>query len=563
MADNITEFYTELRKELAESSPQKHKNNLNKLKFRLSKKYKIKKLPTDIEIYLNTGLKIETKPSRTLSGVSVVAIMTKPLKCPHGKCLYCPGGIDSFYGDVPQSYTGNEPATMRAIRNDYDPYLQVFNRLEQYVALGQNFNKIELIIMGGTFPSYELSYQDEFIMYAFKAMNDFSDMFFSKDEINLKKYKAFFELPGNIDDENRAKNLKQKILKLKQHKLKSLKYEQKRNEDSKVKCVALAIETRPDYAKEAHIKTMLNQGCTRVELGVQSVNDKILKFAKRGHNVKDIIESTRLMKDSFLKVGYHMMLGLDSVTNEKKMFAELFSNPVFRPDALKIYPALVIKGTGLYNLWLKKKYRPIKSDDAVKLISEIKNDIPEYVRIMRIERDIPEKEIVAPDLKTNLRQYIDRYMKEHGLKCECIRCREIKEQTIDIKKIKYNVYEYSASLGKEYFISADYLFEGKNYLVGFLRLRKPFKPFIGNLNDAVGIRELHVYGKSLSIGESGKKESQHRGIGKKLMQMAEKIAFTKLKAKKIAIISGVGARSYYKKLGYKYDGFYMSKNKSH
>lgn len=567
------DFYNELKEYREEIESLEHKEQkklVTKLKYKLSKKYKISKLPTDIQILLNTGIKIKTKPTRTNSGVTVVAIMTKPLPCPHalnkgvGPCLMCPGGQNSFYGDVPQSYTGNEPATMRAIRNNYDPYLQVFNRLEQYVAIGQNLNKIELIIMGGTFPSYDIDYQNEFVMYALKAMNDFSKLFINENNtIKFKKYLEFFEMPSDMKNEGRIKRIKEKVLELKNKncdnkKENSLEFQKKYNEhDSRIKCIAMVIETRPDYAKEEQIINMINQGCTRVEIGVQTIDDKKLEFLRRGHNNNDAIISTRLMKDSLLKVGYHMMIGVDKRENEINMFKELFENQDYRPDAIKIYPMLVIQGTKLYELYKEGKFIPTETNEAVEIIGQIKKFIPKYVRIMRIQRDIPHTEVIAGVKKTNLRQYVLKYTKEHHIECQCIRCQEIKDKLkIDISKIKYEKLFYEASKGQEVFISALY----ENKLVGFLRLRKLFKPFINELKgNTAGIREVHVYGQSLTIGKKSDLSGQHKGIGKTLMKLAQEISFNEWKCDKIAVISGIGVRNYYRKLGYKLIGNYMIK----
>ena len=316
----------------------------SQLKRELCKKYKIHKPPTNFEILLHAKEsdlkkiknKLLTKPTRTISGVSPIAVMTRPFKCPHGKCLMCPGGPDSHFGDVPQSYTGKEPATMRGIRNKYDPYLQVFNRLEQYVVLGHSIDKIELIIMGGTFPSFPKKYQDQFVTYAFKAMNDFSKLFFNKNKFNIKKFKKFFYLPGPVGDPERTKKIHKKLEKLK--KKSTLEKQQKINETSNVRCIAICIETRPDYCKKQHIKQMLRLGTTRVELGVQHIDNKVLKKIKRGHTVEDTIQATKLLKNAFLKVGYHIMPGLpsSSIKKDKQMFKELFSNENFKPDAIKI-----------------------------------------------------------------------------------------------------------------------------------------------------------------------------------------------------------------------------------
>lgn len=529
-------------------------NALKLIKSRLAKKYNLNKTPSNIELlnYLSVKPKeIVTKPTRTISGVAPIAVMTKPHKCPHikkgiGPCIMCPGGLNSYFGNVPQSYTGKEPATMRAIRNNYDPYLQVFNRLEQYTLLNQNFDKIEIIIMGGTFPSMNKKYQDEFVGYIFKALNDFSELFFKKGKFNFIKFKEFFELPGDIKNKDRVRNIHKKLLKLK--KKSNLIKEQLKNEKAKIRCVALCIETRPDYCKKVHIDQMLRLGCTRVELGVQTIYDDILKKINRGHNVKETIEATKLLRDSFLKVGYHMIPGLPYSNKEQdiKMFKELFSNEDFKPDALKLYPCMILKGTKLYDLWKEEKYKPLTTKEAVDLIVEIKKFVPKYCRIMRTQRDIPTYAIEAGVDKTNLRQYIQEEMKKQEVKCQCIRCRELKNKNVNLNHLKILKYEYKTSKGKEIFISA----EADDCLIGFCRLRI-------NKNSA-GIRELHVYGKSIEIDKDDVNSAQHKGIGKKLLKEAENIA-KKFKIKKLFVISGIGVKEYYKKLGYKKDGYYMSR----
>jgi elongator complex protein 3 len=540
------------------------KEKLSKLKVKLCKKHKLRKIPTDIEILLNSKIKdiskvkkyLLTKPVRSISGVAPIAVMTKPFLCPHGKCSYCPGGINSVFGNVPQSYTGKEPATRRAIRNKYDAYLQVMNRLEQFIVSGHNPEKIELIVMGGTFPSFPMKYQEEFIKDSFKAMNDFSYLFY-KNIFDIVKFKDFFELPGDIENKERTKRIQDKLLKLKNKKLK-LETAQKKNETSKIRDVALCIETRPDYCYEKHINEMLRLGTTRVELGVQTVYDKILKKIKRGHLVKDTIKATQLLKDSFLKVGYHMMPGLPDVSREMDLNSlnKMIKNPDFKPDALKIYPCMVMEGTELYKKYKEKKFRPLSTKQAADLIAEFKKNVPEYMRIMRVQRDIPTFMTEEGVDKTNLRQYIEKITKNKKIKCRCIRCREPKNKAIDFENIKIKKYFYEASNGMEVFISAE---DAKNdILAGFCRLRKPYRPFRKEITKkSVGIRELHVYGEAIGLGKKGK--VQHRGLGRKLLKEAEKISKEKFSAKKILVISGVGARRYFAQLRYERDGPYMSK----
>jgi len=538
------------------------KDDLTKLKIRLCSKHKIKKIPTDIEILLNTPIDkittvkryLLTKPTRSKSGVSVVAIMSKPHKCPHGKCAICPGGLDSEFGDVPQSYTGKEPATRRAIRNRYDAYLQVFNRLEQYVASGHEPEKIELIIMGGTFISTSKRYREGFVKDAFSAMNDFSKMFYKKGRFDIIGFKEFFELPGDIKDLARERSIRKKVLALKKNVNKSLLIEQRKNERANVRCVGLTIETRPDYGKLKEGLEMLKLGCTRVEIGVQSVYDKSLEKIERGHTTEDNIESIKILKDLGFKINAHYMPGL-FVSRKKDLegMKQLFSNPDYRPDMLKIYPCMVMLGTKLFKLWKKGEYKPITTTQAAELIAEFKRSVPKYCRIMRVQRDIPTFVTSAGVDRTNLRQYIDLVMKNKGYRCNCIRCREIGRAKSPAGKVKINVIEYEASEGQEFFISA----EDDNSIYGFCRLRFPSESMIPEITERSAIiRELHVYGKATSIGKEGR--IQHRGLGKKLLSTAEKIALCQGRDK-IVVISGIGVREYYRKLGYRKQGTYMVK----
>jgi elongator complex protein 3 len=495
-----------------------------------------------------------TKPTRTISGVAPVAIMTKPFACPHGKCIMCPGGPNSEFGEVPQSYTGREPATMRGIRNKYDSYLQIFNRLQQYVLLGQNCEKVELILMGGTFPSFPEEYQEEFVKYAFKAMNDFSELFFVNDEFNYVAFKDFFELPSdNIGDLDRINKLQKKLLKLKKEC--TLEEEQKKNEIAKIRCVALCIETRPDYGLLKHGNQMLKLGATRVELGIQSVYDSVLEKIQRGHTTKDAKKSIQVLKDLGFKVAAHYMPGLPGVDYKKDLagMKQLFSDPDYKPDMLKLYPCMVTKGTKLYDEFVEGKFKPLDADSAAKLIAEFKENVPEYCRIMRVQRDIPTYQIAAGVEMTNLRQYIHQ---QYNVKCRCIRCREPKNKEINWDKIVIKVKAYDASNGKEFFISVEDI--ENDLLIGFVRMRFPSEMLREEITkDSALIRELHVYGTAVGVGSSG--SVQHKGWGKKLMAKAEEIAISNGK-KKMIVISGIGVREYYLKLGYLLEGFYMVKS---
>jgi len=545
-------FYRELIKEVIDKKLDLDKTL--KLRRKLCRKYSLRGLPSINQILLRADKEefrhlkhLVTKPTRSLSGVSVVAVMTKPIKCPHGKCIMCPGGPGSFFGNMPQSYVGIEPATMRGLRNKFDPYLQVFNRLEQYIVLDHMPDKVELIIMGGTFPSFEVKYQNEFVKYALKAMNDFSKLFFRKGKLDFVKFKEFFELPGDIHSEGRAKRLRKKVLELKGKS--SLGEEQKRNEKAVIRCVGMTIETRPDYANLKEANQMLKLGCTRVELGVQSVYDEVLKKIERGHNVGDSVKAMKTLKDLGFKVNAHYMIGLPGWSERKDLdgLKRLFSDERFRPDMLKIYPCIVVKGTKLYNLWKKGKFKALDNEGAIRIISKFKSGIPRYVRVMRVVRDIPSKVIEAGVDKTNLRQYIKG--------CRCIRCREVGRVEEHGRPI-LRVFEYKASGGKEFFISFE---DEKNVLFGFCRLRIPSSSLRKEIKGSAIVRELHVYSPSVRIGgKAGIGQVQHRGYGRRLLRKAEEIA-RKNGVGKMVVISGIGVREYYRKFGYRKEGVYMVK----
>ncbi len=447
----------------------------------------------------------QRKPTKTISGVTPVAVVIKPRKCPHGTCLYCPSL------DVPQSYTPKSPAIIRAAKLKYDPYKQVLVRLKAFKAMKHPTDKIELIVMGGTFLAYPLAYQYKFIKDCFDALNG-----------------------------KKSKNLEQA---------------KKINEKVRHRCVALCIETRPDVCTDSDIKRMLEFGCTRCELGVQMPDDKIYKINKRGHNVKDVIEATRRLKNFGFKVGYHIMPGLPG-SNFKKdvmMFKKLFSSDDFKPDQLKIYPCQVLKGSKLVEFYKKGKYEVYSKEELVKLLIELKKQVPRYCRIMRIMREIPPEFLVAGTKRIDLRKVVHDKMREQGIRCECIRCREIgfallHGKKID-RKIRLNKIEYNASKGKEFFIEA---INKEDIIFGLVRLRIPRE------SKNLLVRELHVYGPSLEIGKKARRGGQHKGLGKKLMMKAEKIA-RKNGCKKIIVISGVGVREYYRSLGYRLEKGYMVK----
>ncbi|HIH32409.1 TPA: tRNA uridine(34) 5-carboxymethylaminomethyl modification radical SAM/GNAT enzyme Elp3 [Candidatus Woesearchaeota archaeon] len=566
-------FYQEIISWIKEAKPDKL--TVSKKKRELSKKYKVL-IPTDIAIYLNATQEdakiirnyLQTKPTRTGSGVAVIATMTKPINCPHGSCIYCPGGLNSFFGDVPKSYTGKEPSTMRGIRNDYDPYRIIFNRLEQYIVIGQNPDKVDQIVMGGTFTAFPKKYQHEYIYYSFKAFNDFSRLFFVNGELDIDKFKEFFELPGDINDLDRKQRIKEKILAIKEINAKTLEEEHKDNEDSSIRCIGLTIETKPDWAFADKGIELLNLGTTRIELGIQSVYDDILRFINRGHGAEDAKKAIADLRDLGFKLNFHMMPGLPDIDGKRvnkekdiESLQEIFSNPEYKPDMLKVYPCMVMPGTELEKKYKEGTFEPLSTEQAAEIIVEMKKIVPEYCRIMRIQRDIPTYVTTAGVGRTNLRQYVDELAKQKDIKCRCIRCREVghilHKENIKIGEIKILIREYEASNGKEFFISAEDV--ENDILMGYCRLRFPPRSLHPSITpDTAIIRELHIYGTAIAIGTYDKNATQHKGLGKKLLMKAEEIALSHDKNKMI-VISGVGVRKYYEKFGYERDGPYMSK----
>lgn len=536
----------------------KNKKDLNYLKTQVAKKHKLKQIPTNLNIYLSLKDKdrskyvnlLSMKPIRSQAGVSVVAAMIAPYGCPHGRCTMCP----TFKG-VTQSYTGNEPASKRGLRNKWNPYLQVFNRIQQYNLLGKDTSKIEFIIMGGNFPTTPLWYQDFFVTYALKAMNDFSSLFHN----DMDKFLKFFEIDvENVLSDERTHKINDKISKLIGES--TLEKEKSINKDSTVRCVAMVIETKPDSVTEESTDRFLNFGVTRMEVGAQSLYDPVLTNLNRGHDLKQTVKSTKLLKDACFKVGYHMLLGAPGSSIEKdiQMMKELFENPDFKPDFLKIYPCLVFPNTELYEGYKQGKFTPMTTEEAAKLISEVKKFIPKYCRIMRVQRDIPSYLTEAGVDRTNLRQYI-------RANCKCIRCRQPKaDYDFSKAEIKINVQEYEASEGKEFFISADD--ESTDTLLGFARLRLPSKGAYRKeiTENTALLRELHVYSSNVVKigGQAPKTEVQHKGLGKKLMLKAEELAKQHNKSEMI-VISGLGVKRYYEnKLDYQEKGPYMFKKLS-
>ncbi len=467
------------------------------------------------------------KPTRTLSGVAVIAAMTSPARCPHGICVPCPGGIFCL---SPQSYTGREPAALRAAQHDFDPYRQVAARLGQLEVIGHSLDKSELIIMGGTFSSRPLGYQHWFVKRCLQAMNDYPRPSSRRSEPSGPDATS----PQSMRDEPSAA-------------FRSFAEEARANETAAVRNIGTTFETRPDCCRPADIAHMLSLGATKVELGVQSTRDDLLQRMKRGHSVEDSVQAAARLREAGLKVGFHMMPGLPGSTPQidLQVFKDLFEDSRFRPDYLKIYPTLVIEGTQLYRLYCQGDYTPLQDTEAADLVSRIKEILPGYVRLQRVQRDIPAPLIVAGVKKSNLRQLAKAQLEARGGRCRCIRCREAGLLHVTEAEVflKHEVYE--AAGAAEHFLS----FEDQNgTLVGFLRLR---------LSGEARVRELHVYGPMLPIG-SREEGWQHRGYGERLVFAAEGLA-QDAGYGRLQITSGIGARGYYRRLGYEQSGPYMAR----
>ena len=501
------------------------------------------------------------KPVRSVSGVTPLTLVLKPKKCKHGTCLYCPGG--DF---VPQSYTDKSPAIMRALALKFDPYAQVMNRLGVLTRMGHPTEKIEIIIIGGTFLEYELKYQNWFVKRCFDALNGF-------DSENFEKAK-------------------------------------KLNEKAEHRCVALCIENRPDACSDEEIKRMLKFGATRVELGVQILDDEIYKKVNRGHTIQDVVLATRKLKNAGFKVGYHIMPGLpfSNLKKDIEKFKMVFSDERFKPDQVKIYPCQVVKDSPLAKIHSKINYVPYTTEQTKKVLIEMMKIIPRYCRIMRVMREIPKEKMDSEIIKLDVRKDIEETLRRTNMKINEIRYREIgfNDKSLDTK-LKLKITKYKASDGEEYFLE---IVNRKDILFGLLRLRifnsednllragfasppgsqsrsenlshpqtptttpitlakllaHPFAPSAQNFSRSYSstrrrfvsvekqaiIRELHVYGQALELGDESSLSVQHKGLGKWLLSEAEKI-IKKNKIKELKIISGVGVREYYRKLGYKLD----------
>ncbi len=504
-------------------------DDINLAKIKAAEKYNLDRFLSNSEIIScltpNERRKLipvlKRKAVRTVSGVTVIAVMTKPSPCPKSvPCAYCPGGP---HVGVPQSYTGHEPAAMRGLQNNFDPYMQVSRRMTQLRAIGHTVDKVELIIMGGTFPAMPLDYQESFVQSCLDAISGVAS--------------------------------------------KSLEEAKRISEYGRTRNVGITVETRPDWSRQPDVDHMLSMGVTRAELGVQNIYDDIYEIVNRGHTVKDVVDATRTLKDSGLKVAYHLMPGLpgSDFKRDLEAFKKIFSDACFKPDMIKIYPCLVIKGTETYEWWKRGTYEPYTTEEAIQLLLEVKKLVPEWVRIMRVQRDIPAYLIEAGVNKSNLREIVQEQLKKLNTRCRCIRCREVGHRWLkdkvrpDIDEVEIQTRSYQASEGAEFFISAE---DTENdVLIGYLRLRFPsnraHRPEIAGKKVSL-IRELHICGPLVPVGHRSDWAYQHRGYGALLLRESEEIS-KEHGVEKTIVTSALGTKRYYMRFGYKHEGPYMAR----
>lgn len=546
---SFVEACSEISNEIVRLHREERKIDVLAIKSRVCKKFGLKCIPRIVDIisfippeYGDLIGQLRVKPVRTASGVAVVAVMCKPHRCPHialtgNICIYCPGGPDSEFEYSTQSYTGYEPTSMRAIRSRYDPFEQARERLRQLKGLGHSIDKVEYIIMGGTFMSLPDSYRSSFISRLHDALSGHTS--------------------SSVEEAVRV------------------------GAEARLKCVGITIETRPDFCVRPHLSKMLGYGCTRIEIGVQSVYEDVARDTNRGHTVGSVCESFALAKDAGFKIVAHMMPNLPNVPMRRDLaqFREYFDNPRFRSDGLKIYPTLVIKGTGLFELWKSSRYKNYSPDELVDFLARILSFVPPWIRVYRVQRDIPMTLVSSGVEHGNIRELALARMRDYKTRCRDVRTREV-----GIRRIHENASpdeielvrrDYAANGGWETFLSYEDV--KQDILIGMLRLRKcaanTFRPelrdpcphtraahpSVANAHVSV-IRELHVYGSAVAVSKSDSTRFQHQGYGSMLIAEAERVAAHEHRSSKIAIISGVGTRNYYSRFGYLLEGPYMVKH---
>ena len=464
-------------------------------------------------------LRLLTKQStRSISGITAITILLKPWPC-QADCVYCP-----TEARMPKSYLSGEPGVMRAILNRWDAKKQVKTRVKALQLMGHDTSKNELIILGGTWQNYPKKYREEFVQRMYEGLND---------------------MPAD-----------------------SLEDAQKQNEKTANRCIGLSLETRPDCVTRDEVRHMRSLGATKIELGVQTVYEEVSDVMKRGHGMQEVYDATKMLRDAGFKIHYHIMPNLPGATLEKdeKMFDILFDHPGLKPDMLKVYPTVVVNHSELKQWAAEGRHKAYDDLDLIELLTKCVMKVKRYCRIMRLGRDIPAYDISEGNTLTNIREYVDKSLVKKKFIPEEIRAREVgfrtPEQGVDPE---LKVTEYEAADGQEYFI--EFYDAQTDALYGFTRLRIPSQHWSGEshwmpeLEGCALIRELHVYGRVVGVGGDGVVgRSQHRGLGQRLLSKAAQISREKYDIKKLAVISGIGVKDYYKGLGYQEVGLYMIKD---
>ena len=473
---------------------------------------------------------IRLKPVRTLSGVTTVTVLTKPYPCP-GNCIFCPDDIR-----MPKSYLPDEPGAMRALEHGFNPYTQVKSRLEALNSVGHPTDKVELLILGGTFSSYRRDYQAWFVQRCFEAMND------QKPGEEGKGESAQDPNPMEVGDEQKLKEL------------------QSINETALHRNVGLSVETRPDEVNPDELAWFRSLGVTKVQMGVQSLDDHILEVNKRGHTVTEAHRATALLRAAGFKVVLHWMPNLLGATpgSDRLDFLRLWQG--LCPDEIKIYPTQLLESAPLHEYWLRGEYQPYTTDELIDLIADVKPSIPRYCRVNRVIRDIPSPHVVAGNRRSSLRQDVLAKMAQRGTHCDCIRCREVRGGIVQAAAQRLDDLVFHPDGAEEHFLS---FVTPDDKITGFLRLSLPGpdSPVTGlaDLNGAAIIREVHVYGQSLAVGMEQSGAAQHAGLGKRLLIEADRIAREK-GYRRMAVIAAVGTRNYYFERGFERGEYYLVKS---
>ncbi len=506
-----TAFYEDLLARLRENPPGS-KAELHAAKLRLARLHRLSGVPSDSTVlaFLSEADRaryedlLRVKPARTASGVAVVTVMTEPHACPHGVCVYCPGG-PRFH--TPQSYTGTEPAARRAAEHAYDPAAQTVARLQALREIGHRTDKVDLIVLGGTFTSMDPSYKERFVQGCLDAMNGTQSS--------------------------------------------SLEEAQARNETAPARCVGLTVETKPDCFLGPEVEHSLALGVTRIELGLQSTHDDILEAVHRGHTDGQSRAALARAKDAGLKVGVHMMPGLPGSDADRDLesFRLLFDDPAYRPDFLKIYPTLVLEGTALREMWAHGRYTPLSLDEAIELVARVKAILPRWCRLQRVQREIGAPQIRGGPTKGDLRSLARERLRSRGLECHCVRCREVGFRGMEprLEALRLLREDYESSAGQEVFLSLED--PERDVLVAYARLRID--------GSGATVRELKVFGRLVPIHATPDGRWQHRGYGRRLLVESEAVARDEFHRRTMRVTSGVGVRGYYRGLGYRLEGPYM------